>query len=261
MRMLSQAPLRIGLDTMAVVYRYETTGRTHQGHHRHPTLHQLTWSPDGVLSAEVGTTRWTIPPSLAIWIPAGHSHEIHYASGRVECYDLKSYPPATPLDWSRPNLITVTPLLRSLIVHLADPHLNGAARRRAEAVLFDQCHPAAMPGIEVPMPTDPRALTVARALLRNPADDRALGDWARHARSSPRTLTRLFTDETGMSFHNWRLQVRIDAALSHLAAGEAVATAGRKVGYQNASAFIEAFRRRMGSTPREFRSQFSDGPR
>lgn len=256
MRMLSQAPHRIDRDTVAVVYRYETTGRVAEGRHHHPTLHQLSWSPAGVLSVEVGDIRWTVPPSLSIWIPAGHSHEIHRTSGRVECYDVKSYPPTTPIDWSKPNLITVTPLLRSLIVYLADPDLEDGARRRAEAVLFDQFHPAPVPGIEVPMPTDPRALGVARALLRNPADDRPLQGWARHARSSPRTLTRLFSAQTGMSFHNWRLQVRIDAALSHLAAGEAVTTVGRKVGYQNTSAFIEAFRRKMGSTPTAFCSQF-----
>ncbi len=259
MWLLSRAPLEINFDTVAVVHRLHTAGSAPGARHRHPTLHQLCWSPDGVLGAEAGEVMWAVPSSFALWIPAGCPHEVHSTAGQIECYDIKAYPAATPINWGGPALIAVTPLLRSLILHLADPNVEADARRRAEAVLFDQLRPAGVPGVNVPMPADPRVRSVARALLRDPADDRDLQGWARHAGSSARTLTRLFRDETGMSFHNWRL-ARIAAGLSHLAAGETVAAAGRKVGYQNASAFIDAFRRRMYITPKEFCAQFFPSP-
>lgn len=256
MQLLSQAPTEIDTGTIAVVYRYESDGSARRGSHRHPTLHQLSWAPTGVIEATVEGTVWTFPPTLAIWIPAGMLHEVRSMNGRIECFDMKAHPQITPVDWPGPQLIPVTPLFRSLITHLAEPGLTPGERRRAVQVLFDQFRPATVPGIDVPMPRDPRARAVAVALLRDPADDRSLAEWAPYTRASVRTLTRLIRSETGMAFNDWRLQIRIAAALSHLAAGDTVTAAGRKVGYRNASAFIDAFRRRLGITPGEFCTQY-----
>lgn len=58
--------------------------------------------------------------------------------------------------------------------------------------------------------------------------------------------------ETGLSFTDWRTQIRLIAALPLLADGVAVATVARQVGYANPSAFIAAFRRVFGVTPRAY---------
>ena len=66
---------------------------------------------------------------------------------------------------------------------------------------------------------------------------------------SKRTLERLFNRETGMSFGRWRQQVRLLQALRRLAAGVPVTTAALDVGYESTSAFIDMFRRALGTTP------------
>src|SRR3546814_15737161 len=59
----------------------------------------------------------------------------------------------------------------------------------------------------LPHPRDARLKRIAEALLADPADNRALGDWAKAAAASERTLARLFVRETGMTFGAWREQI------------------------------------------------------
>lgn len=61
--------------------------------------------------------------------------------------------------------------------------------------------------------------------------------------------TRLFAGETGMTFARWRTQVRIRAALTHLARGTSVGATARAVGYRKPGAFGDAFHRITGQSP------------
>src|SRR5262245_50974028 len=36
--------------------------------------HQLAWAPQGVLTVEIADKFWILPPTLALWIPAGTTH-------------------------------------------------------------------------------------------------------------------------------------------------------------------------------------------
>ena len=96
---------------------------------------------------------------------------------------------------------------------------------------------------------------VLAGLHANPADDRSLAAFARSASTSPRTLSRLFITETGLSFDRWRTGIRMWAALPLLADGEPVARVAHLVGYATASAFLAAFRRTVGMPPRSYIAQ------
>ena len=73
--------------------------------------------------------------------------------------------------------------------------------------------------MDVPMPRDPRATRVARALLEQPDADGDLDDWAERAGASRRTLARLFRSETGFSFNEWRSRLRAIDGLARLSLG------------------------------------------
>jgi AraC-like DNA-binding protein len=211
-------------------------------------VHQLAWARRGVIMVRAGANRWVLPPSLALWIPAGTTHA---ASALEESVMQGIYlrPEESTVDWSVPTVVAVGSLLRALIMHLDDERLVGAARTRAEAVLFDVLTPVSLATIELPMPSDDRALAVAWSLLRTPGDDRSLEDWARTGGVSARTLSRLFVRQTRMSFSDWRTAARLQVALELLAGGRTVAQVARRVGYATPSAFVAAFRRRTGLTP------------
>ena len=121
---------------------------------------------------------------------------------------------------------------------------------------MDLLQPVAMTTIDVRKPADEPARRVADQLAADPADSRTLADWGREVGASERTLARAFLAGTGISFGRWRTRLRLQAALSELAAGEPVANVARHVGYESDSAFVQAFRRETGITPAMFfRSQ------
>jgi len=70
--------------------------------------------------------------------------------------------------------------------------------------------------------------------------------------ASVRTLSRLFVADTGMTFRQWQRQARLLAALVRLAQREPVTRVALDLGYDSPSAFIHAFRRALGTTPRRY---------
>jgi len=106
-----------------------------------------------------------------------------------------------------------------------------------------------MATIEVRLPAEERAREVAQTLSSNPADRRTLAEWGRHVGAGERTLARSFLAGTGIPFGRWRTLLRLQAALSALAAGEPVGNVARHVGYETSSAFVAAFHRETGLTP------------
>jgi AraC-like DNA-binding protein len=215
--------------------------------HSHDS-HQLAWAANGVLTVVADAGTWVLPPSRALWIPAGVPHET-IASERSTMQSLYLEAAACPIRWQSPMPVLASPLLAALIEHLGEDSLEPRHRRRAEELVFDLLEPVEVATIQVRMPADERALEVAHALLSNPADTRNLTVWGREVGASGRTLTRAFLADTGIPFARWRTMVRLQAAIPLLAAGEPVANVAGYVGYDTPSAFIAAFRRETGITP------------
>ena len=215
--------------------------------HTHPA-HQLAWAASGVLTVRTATAAWVLPPTRALWIPAGLRHET-LSAGTATMRTLYIKPELCPVSWPDPVPVAASPLLGELIGYLEDPGLGPDRRSRAEAMLVDLLQPVTMTTVEVRMPADERARQVAEALSASPADGRTLAEWGRDVGASERTLARGFVAGTGLAFGRWRALLRLQAALPALAAGEPVVNVARHVGYESASAFVAAFRRETGVTP------------
>jgi AraC-like DNA-binding protein len=103
---------------------------------------------------------------------------------------------------------------------------------------------------EMPRATGARA--VAEELLRDPALDLTVEQWAARVFCSPRTLRRDFSADTGLTFEQWRLRNRLIAAVEFLAAGYDVDQTASRVGFASRNGFSRAFRQQYGLTPHEF---------
>ncbi|MFI7679478.1 AraC family transcriptional regulator [Actinophytocola sp. NPDC049390] len=218
--------------------------------HRH-SHHQVAWTRSGVLSVAVDDSYWILPPTRALWLPAGVVHRTGATRDAVLC-SLYLEPARCDIDWTEPTPVAVDGLLAHLIGYLNRPDLADDARLRAEAVVLDLLRPLPITPIDVPVPTDPRVLAVTDALLADPADTRSLEAHARAVGVSRRTLTRLFVQDTGMSFDRWRGHMRLRAALPLLAEGQPVSRVAHAVGYATPSAFLAAFRRTVGTSPMRY---------
>lgn len=65
----------------------------------------------------------------------------------------------------------------------------------------------------------------------------------------PRTLSRLFRQDTGLSFTEWRQAVRLLASLPLLDAGEPIGAVAAQFGYESTSSFIALFQAKFRVTP------------
>ncbi|WP_370944166.1 helix-turn-helix domain-containing protein [Amycolatopsis sp. cg5] len=217
--------------------------------HAHES-HQLAWSAQGVAAVNVGDAQWVLPPTRALWIPAGVVHRTG-AMDHALLRGIYAEVCRCPVDWPEPRLLAVRPLLRELLEYLTGD-VDGEPRRRAEAVAFDLLEPVDVVPITVPMPDDPRARRVAEILITDPADDRGLADFGQLVGAAERTLARLFLAECHLTFGAWRTQARLRAALPWLAGGLPLDGVARRVGYSSASAFVAAFRRAVGVPPGQY---------
>ena len=83
----------------------------------------------------------------------------------------------------------------------------------------------------------------------------------RRTGSSERTLSRLFSSELSMSFHQWRTLLRVQRALIELCTGASVTATAMRLGWANPTSFIEAFTDLVGQTPGRYRSMTARGSR
>ncbi len=215
--------------------------------------HQLVYPRNGVLGVSTPTGMWIVPPERAVWIPAGVAHA-HRAYGPTELLAIMFDQPVNPLGVDRPTALAVSPLLREVIIILTgDDTVTAGERENLERVALDQLRRVDPLHLCLPYPADPRLRDLAEILIEEPTDDRTLAQLAPAVGAGERTLTRLFRTQTGMSFPQWRTQLRLHHSLKLLAAGKSVTATASASGYSGPSAFIQAFRNYFGVTPGDYR--------
>ncbi|MFJ1829206.1 helix-turn-helix domain-containing protein [Streptomyces sp. NPDC088178] len=84
--------------------------------------------------------------------------------------------------------------------------------------------------------SDPRLAAVCELLHHDPADPRTLAALATGARAGERTLSRLFRRELGMTFPQWRTQLRLYHALRMPAEDMPATTVAHRCGRSSTSA-------------------------
>ena len=242
----------VGLD-MAVAGdddTYQADSRKEADFHHHRKGQFLLWMR-GVLTCEVAGGFWLVPPGSAIWVPGGVQHRME-AAGTIECYVVYVDPAvdaALPRDCCT---LSTTPLLRELVIRSAALPMRyeeGGMASRVMTLLLDEMALAQPGQIHLPLPTDKRLGRLVEWIMASPSDAVGIDAWATRMDISPRTLSRLVSRETGMSFGRWRRQLHILLALQWMARGATVQDVADGLGYENASNFVVMFRKVLGETP------------
>ncbi|WUJ73987.1 helix-turn-helix transcriptional regulator [Kribbella soli] len=210
--------------------------------------HQIVYAGRGVLSVTTDAGSWVAPATRAIWIPAGTLHQ-HRAYGETTLHTIGLQ--ENPLALDAPSALVVSPLLRELLLAYTsgEDGAHSAERERLRGVLLDQLQQSDQRATYLPAARDPRLAAVCELLRRDPADNRTLAELGWEVGASERTLSRLCKADLGMSFPQWRTQLRLHEALRLLAEGESVTRVAHRTGRASASAFIDTFRRAFGHTP------------
>ena len=232
---------------------YDFEDRHTISEHFHPE-DQLVFASKGVMTIRTRQGIWVVPPMRAVWIPAMTPHSVTM-SGQVSMRTLYFLPKLVRSRSRKCFVMNVSSLLKELILHACSfPKLSNKTpvQRRIIEIILDQLREVRSVPLQLPHPSDSRALRVVQALLADPGKRRTLERLCKDCGASKRTVERLFIAETKMTFSKWRQQLRLLHAMQLLASGEKVTGAALGAGYNSTSAFISMFRKQLGTTPTRY---------
>lgn len=250
-----QRPVRVRARSMPADTHFEP--------HRH-AWSQLAYCATGIVQVSAAApddVTYIVPPSRAVWIAPGALHAIHVLEA-AEFRTLYIDASVTPPGWGGCRVLVVSPLLRELISALDAPPGSPLPRPREEmltGLVLDELTHADTQALGVPLPHaqtgDKRLRALCEAVLRSPSERPTLAQWAAEVGASERTLARLFRDELGTSYQQWRQQAILAHALPLLARGLPVSHVAAASGYASDSAFTAMFKAAMGAPPSQFQGK------
>ena len=223
--------------------------------HRHPRG-QIIYQTRGVYRVTTVLGSWVVPRHQVIWIPPDLYHETFTNDSAaalmlfVDAAHAVTLPPQC-------MVVSASPLLRELfiqVVHNGNDYPCGGRETRLIAVMLDELAALQPEPMYLPLARDRRLRRIMDLLLVNPADPRTLEELASECAASSRTLERLFSKQTGMTFFEWRKRLRLHEAIDRLGQGQTVTRVALELGYSSPSAFIAMFRRSRGVCPGAFRN-------
>ncbi|MDE1179057.1 helix-turn-helix transcriptional regulator [Paraburkholderia sp.] len=256
-------------DTMAarkvIAQEIEYSDGAHEIAHLHHRM-QLIYATTGIVRVVTPLGLWMLTPGHALLIGSQVEHELHMV-GEVSMRTLYIEPDSLPQQTHDCRVIAVGELLRATILGMFDPGLDDPADSRNALIVplilrllqdADNRDEAAQDthDARLPLPVSPRLRSICDSLVAQPSSSDTLERWAERVGASSRTLARMFRDETGMTFGQWREQLRLAEAMSKLSVGHAVAQVAQDLGYADVRTFTVMFRRAFGSTPQQFRQRF-----
>lgn len=221
--------------------------------HQHPRG-QLLWAAEGVLRVTSEEAVWIVPPSHAVWIPSGILHQVvTETAARMRNLYIDSSVPVRD-DTHSCAILLLTPLMREIILRLTEEarFSSVASHIRLGLVAIDEIQRLESAPLNLPAGQDARLRRLTGHMIRNPGEQRPLGELAKIAGGSLRTIERLYKNETGMTFRQWRSRLRLLCAIERLGQGENSTAIAYSLGFGSASSFVAAFRLQFGSPPQDF---------
>ena len=221
--------------------------------HSH-SQHQLLYAERGVMVVQAEIGRWVVPPTRGIWMRGGMTHEIMCIE-EVHMRSLLVAPDAASRLPSETHTVGISPLLRELIraaTEVRQPYSPNTRDGRVMRLILDELLVLPVLPLHLQMPSDPRLLRICERLQQRLNDASTLAEWAMRLSVDVKTIQRLFVKQTGMTFGQWRQQVRLLRALELLATGEKIINVAFALGYESPSAFTTMFRKQLGQTPSQY---------
>jgi AraC-like DNA-binding protein len=242
-----------GIHLVARNYRKGVRLGTHM--HREA---QLVYAARGTMQVTTPKGRWLVPPDRAVWVPARLEHSIDVLADiqmRTLYFDLRWLAREDRSDsLDAEFVVRVSRLLHESILALFDGRDDLDRTDLLIRLTMLELHQAEDPTTFIPLPHEPRCRRAADIVLADPTKTHDIDDLAREVGTSARTLSRLFSAETQLSFKSWCQRARIAAAIERLSMepNVPVKQLAADLGYASFPAFSHAFRQVTGRTPTEF---------
>jgi AraC-like DNA-binding protein/mannose-6-phosphate isomerase-like protein (cupin superfamily) len=243
-------------DGVHLVARHYRKG-VRLGTHMHREA-QLVYAARGTMQVTTPKGRWLVPPDRAVWVPARLEHSIDVLADidmRTLYFDLawlRREQHSESLDCE--FVVRVSRLLHQTILALFDDRNDPERTALLVRLAMLELHHAEDSTTFIPLPHEPRCRRAADIVLSDPTASHEIETLAHAVGTSARTLSRLFSSETQLSFKSWCQRARIAAAIERLSMETelSVKQLASDLGYASVPAFSHAFRQVTGKTPTEF---------
>lgn len=217
---------------------------------------QLIFTVSGTIQVTTDMGRWLVPPQLAVWAPTNAAHSVEVVSNAESWsvfYDAQAYRSWAPRSLpNRPFAVRMTPILRELLRGLfgTSPE-SEKANLMVRLILHELIEYTDSP-IFLPLPASDLGRRIVNLAMADPMCSLNLSQLAEAAATSPRTVSRIFPDETGLTFKLWRQRARIFTAIERLAAGADITEAAAYAGFASINTFAYSFREVTGTSVYKF---------
>lgn len=217
--------------------------------------HYLLHARSGVMRLEARGQVWTLPPARAALIAAGQDVTIALPR-RLRALSLLIPPEAAPPPPAPLRVFESSPLLRALLEGMPEDGRDMEHARILGAALVATAWRLAARPLPLSRPSGRtamvrRALALAEEGLEDPPDLRQL---ARELATTPRTLSRHVTAETGLGWRELLRRIRVMRAAELLCDPDMpVIEVALACGYNSLSGFNTGFRQITGQSPRAYR--------
>ena len=234
--------------------RYEKGTRLNAHTHREA---QLVYAAAGTMQVTTPKGRWLVPPDRAVWVPSQLPHAIDVVAD-IEMRSLYFEPDRLAQEnntaLSTEFVVRVSRLLHEAILALFDGRRDSDRVNLLIRLTMLELQQASDPTTFMPLPQEPRCRRAAEIVLADPTRNHEIYALAQRVGTSTRTLSRLFSAETQLSFKSWCQRARIAAAIERLSVNEnmSVKQLASDLGYASFPAFSYAFRQVTGKSPTEF---------
>ncbi|WP_428239545.1 AraC family transcriptional regulator [Gynuella sp.] len=209
---------------------------------------QLTQVNQGVLLIETSHGRWLIPCGRVGWIPPRQRHTA-FSRTAISGHSIYLHPKLCLQMPDTPCVLEMTDLGATILGRLFTQPENNHIQSALMEVLMNELNAAEQEPWQLPIPQDARLQKLTMLILKDVSNDRTIADWSNEIGMSTRSLSRRFSEETGMTFVRWRQLARLLQAMEWLQMGRSVEWVAQACGYSNTSAFITVFKQYMGNTP------------
>lgn len=212
---------------------------------------QLISSATGVIVLTTAMGTWVMPPQRGLWIPAGTEHQVR-AVGALNTQSLFFEPNAIPQMPTSCRVVGISAFMRSLLTEALDLPLEYELGGRAGALMElirHEMQQLPILSLSLPYPMHEPLAARCRQFAQHPRVHETIDEWANALGMSRRAFTRLFKQETGLSFVAWRQQACLMFAMPRLVAGDPVTAVALDLGYENPASFTMMFKRTFGSPP------------
>jgi len=224
-------------------------------------LHYLLYAQSGALILEANQQRWTLPPARAALIAANKSVQVTLNQTVQACSALFSptFVATPPTDLT---VFEMSPLARELLFALrpigVSDALNEYTHLLFKALALEVGRLCQHPSVSMMPVATTAALKQAMVWMADSiSEPLQLDDLASLLAISPKTLSRRFQSELGMTWSDTLRRLRMIRAIEELADSEKQITQiALTVGYTSISAFNKTFKEFTGQTPTAFRAGY-----